>query len=1643
MKKFTHNLAIAIGINQYQNGIAKLNTAKPDAETLAELLKDKYQYQVELITDGDNTERKPTLKELENLLTKWLPEQLQPPAENNRLLFYFAGHGMPLESDDGPRGFLLPQDANPNPKPGESHNFLSMQVLHDALIALPCHHLIVILDCCFAGTFRWASTRKLIPIPETIHREHYDRFIRYPAWQVITSAAHNQEALDFLSDKRGISEKSQGKQHSPFAEALFEALQDGEPDEKGRRYKKADLTKDGVITTPELYLYLRDNVETRSGDRQTPGLYPLKKHDRGEYIFHDPNFDRESLSEADPIDETNNPYQGLKPFEEEHARFFFGRQELIENLYTRIAAPDHSLTVVLGVSGSGKSSLVKAGLIPYLRELSKPEMFAVNLVKICILTSAILDVFPKLLFLPQLLPINFIHQWHILNPIRPGESPFAALARTIWAIADLPTTVQLDSLSFLSERLNQEIKQLQPKIAEASSKYGETSRTTQGLKLEAEKFTKITTTWNQDSHTAKQLLIVEHFETLYALCATETEPESQQQHQLKHVFLTCLNPLTQQLQSASNSFIEIVKAWSQKHPGVKLLLVIDQFEELITLGRKAQPNQPNDAAEEWQEFLQLLETTLAANLPQLRIIITLRSDFEPRFLNSEALKSYWTKARFPVRAMRSDELRQAIAGPASEMALYFEPANLVDRLIDEVGQMPGALPLLSFTLSEFYIKLANKWKDGESSDRALTIDADFDKEGGVAGSLTRKANEEYQKIGDELGAAAQITMRRVMLRMLTLEGGETARRRVPESELEYPTKDESDRVQQVVERLLEARLFVKGQLETGEPYVEAAHDFLVRGWGTLQDWINEENAKETLELQQRLTAQANDWDRNNRPDGLLMPDGDRLNQLEKILKLSDNWLNLREKELIQNSIFYRDAQQEDTRKSRLKIKLQEQATEVDNLITTQPLNALTLAVASIGQNLDGLQEQIITPVQTSLRKAMDFARISLRITPSPDRSIPPISRFLSVALSPDGGMIASGDNTIYFWNLQGNALEKTFEGHEDLISCIAFSPNNQMLVSSSRDSTIRLWNLRGNPIGQIFRGHQREVTSVAFSPDGQMIVSGGNDSTIRLWDLQGSLIGRPFEGHQKEVTSVVFSPDGQMIVSGGEDSTIRLWDLRGSLIGRPFEGHQGGVISVAFSPDGKLIASGGRDTTVRLWDLQGHLIGQLFRGGYGSVNSVAFSPDSQIIVSGSNNDYTIRLWGLEGNLIGKPLTEEVNIEEVNHVTSVAFSPDGQTLVNSSSNRDIFTPSDVSIRLWDLQSISMGYPFEGHEDRICSVAFSPNSQIIISGSWDCTIRLWNLQGKPMGSPFRGHKGRVHSVAFSHSDGQMIVSGSADSTIRLWDLQGNPIGEPLQGHEKSVTYVAFSPDNQMIVSGSADSTIRLWDLQGNPIGEPLRGHGGDVTYVAFSPDNQMIMSRSSLGLGSVICFWDLQGNLIKKFHTLSGYSVGFDPHQQMMINGNSDCTISIWSLQNDSIVKTFRGHDHDPPDAFSGTFGQRVESISFSPDGQTIVSGGGDSTVRLWDLQGNPIGEPLRGHKGDVLSVVFSPNGEMIVSAGSDKTIRLWRGSWRSWLKVCCDRLRYHPIFINPESIENEEQREIAIAACETCQKYVWNKEDTSV
>ncbi len=733
---FNRNFAIIIGINNYKNGIRELKTAEPDALKLAEIiknqhnsLKEKYQkqneYKVQLLLNEEAD-----FNQLTDLIEDF--KQGQIPLDNgkvrltkdDRLLFYFAGHGIALdalETQEGPVGYLIPQDA----RSGDSSTYLPMQDLHDALTALPCRHMLAILDCCFAGAFRWASLQREIVPKVKVYKERYDRFISDAAWQVITSAADDQKALDSLGSRGIVTDENEV--HSPFAKALFDALRGGVDE-------NADLNKDGIITATELYLYLRDKVEILTENnykRQTPSLCPLRKQDKGEFIFLLPDFDRDKLEDAPPLNVENNPYKGLQSYDEKDSNLFFGREEQIEKLFQKIVDNNQQMTLVLGASGTGKSSLMKAGLLPRLRHSQK-------------------------------------HRFQILDPMRTGESPLKALAQIC-----LPIT---------------------------------------------------------NSITAKELAKDEQ------------------------------------------ALAKIIESWNRNNPKTKVLLAVDQFEELITLCK-------SDA--EREQFQKLIRNAIAKYRDKIHVVITLRLDFEAQFQNS-VLQDYWNDdTRFVVPPMSQKEFREVIEKPALEKVLYFDPPSLVDELINEVVQMPGALPLLSFTLSELYLKYLQERRDN----RALTKD-DYEELGRVVGSITKRANQEYDQLVMK-DSAYKDTVRRVMLRMISLQGGELARRQVPKSELVYPDEEENKRVAKVIKRFSDARLIVEGSNFQGEPYVEPAHDALVRGWDKLLGWKN--NEQENLILQQRLILAANDWSKGI--GGLWIRELDRLTQLEKILNSNNCWLN--------------------------------------------------------------------------------------------------------------------------------------------------------------------------------------------------------------------------------------------------------------------------------------------------------------------------------------------------------------------------------------------------------------------------------------------------------------------------------------------------------------------------------------------------------------------------------------------------------------------------------------------------------------------------------------------------------------------------------------------------------------------------------
>ena len=561
----------------------------------------------------------------------------------------------------------------------------------------------------------------------------------------------------------------------------------------------------------------------------------------------------------------------------------------------------------------------------------------------------------------------------------------------------------------------------------------------------------------------------------------------------------------------------------------------------------------------------------------------------------------------------------------------------------------------------------------------------------------------------------------------------------------------------------------------------------------------------------------------------------------------------------------------------------------------------------------------------------------------------------SVAFSPDGKILASAgaDNQIILWDVASQKpIGQPLKSQGGSFS-VAFSPDGNTLALGSFDGTVILWNVTSHqPIGRPLQGHTGSVSSVAFSPDGKTLASGSYDDTVILWDVangSGQLIGQPLKGYSNPVNSVAFSPDGRTLASGSGDNFIILWDVAThQTIDQPLES-QGGSSDVAFSPDGKTLASASYDNTIILWDLNTHQsIGRPLRGHSSPVTSVAFSPDGKTLASASY-DKAIILWDIStllnpsearpsGQPFGPPLQGHSGF-----VNSVDFSTDGKTLASGSA--------DWTIMLWDVTSHeSIGQPLRGHSNSVSSVALSPDGKTLASGSEDSTIILWDTASqKPIGQPLKGYNAPVLSLAFS-PDGKTLASGSCAKTtqrglcgqgeIILWDAETHqPIGQPLKGHSDQVLSIAFSPDDKTLASGSRDQTIIMWDVESQePIGQPFKGHSNQVTSVAFSPDGKTLASGS---WDATIILWDM-GTHQPTGQPLKGdnapvNSVAFSPDGNTLASGSWENTIILWDMASGQpIGQPLKGHNAP------------VSSVAFSPDGNTLASGSWDYTVILWDL-----------------------------------------------------------------------------------------------
>jgi WD40 repeat protein/serine/threonine protein kinase/DNA-binding XRE family transcriptional regulator len=419
------------------------------------------------------------------------------------------------------------------------------------------------------------------------------------------------------------------------------------------------------------------------------------------------------------------------------------------------------------------------------------------------------------------------------------------------------------------------------------------------------------------------------------------------------------------------------------------------------------------------------------------------------------------------------------------------------------------------------------------------------------------------------------------------------------------------------------------------------------------------------------------------------------------------------------------------------------------------------------------------------------------------------------AFSPDGRTLLlatitdNSDELIQIWDAQTFAVLRTFDAStkpsvRPMVRA-ALSPDEHWILVSIGDGTTRLWDAQTHTELRQLIGHTGVVTSIAFSPDSRYVLTGGSDGTARLWDVQTSRQLLLLSGHARS-PKVVFSPNGRYVLTTDTMGMARLWDLQ------PYNalvGHTGSITDAAFSADSKYLLTSSNDGTARLWDADtGAELRRFINSPEDTVSTSAiqaakFSPDSRYVLTVSND---VSLWNTRSQEVRAFGIQDDPQKDAVGVVDAAYEPDGKFVLTVSV--------DNTVRAWNPQTGEMLYSFRLKEQSrvIWDMIISPDSKYILTCDDSETARLWDVRTGQQVRLFADPtiKSSFISVAYS-PDSKSVLTGDDSGTARLWDMQTSRLLHTFSNHSGSIGHVAFSPDGRYILTSGADGTIRLWDAQ----------------------------------------------------------------------------------------------------------------------------------------------------------------------------------------------------------------------------------------
>jgi WD40 repeat protein len=443
----------------------------------------------------------------------------------------------------------------------------------------------------------------------------------------------------------------------------------------------------------------------------------------------------------------------------------------------------------------------------------------------------------------------------------------------------------------------------------------------------------------------------------------------------------------------------------------------------------------------------------------------------------------------------------------------------------------------------------------------------------------------------------------------------------------------------------------------------------------------------------------------------------------------------------------------------------------------------------------------------------------------------------ALAFGPDGRTLAAGgrDGTVRLWRTASRAPGPPLAGRAGPVVALAFGRGGRTLVAGGRGGTLRVWDAATRTTRAAFPARAGRAGPLALSPDGRTLATGGGDGTVRLWDTTTGTVRASFAGHSGPVDALAFGADGETLATGGHDATAGLWSTAPHTTVTTADGDVGPVDTAAFSPDGKLYATGGQDGTVRLWDTAtGSRRAVLARGG-SPVKRMAFSPNGGLLAAGSA-DGTVQLWdtttgrrrrrfdavgpiaALTFSPCGRTLATTASFGKVQlwnvatggkprgvggtgAVFSAAFSPDGRWIAVGTDNG--------SAQVWDVETGRLVKTPHAGTGLVVSVAFSPDGRTLAAGDDQGVVRLWRLAAGGTRATLPGNPRGLLSIAYGH-DGRTLAVAGQDGTIDLWDVATRRIRTTLTGRIGPLASVAFARRGHRLAAVGRHGTVRTWDV-----------------------------------------------------------------------------------------------------------------------------------------------------------------------------------------------------------------------------------------